>query len=319
MEDLVSVSIDNQTEQHSATSFDEFRDILKHLQGAPTWNNRLIYRGHAKAEYRLMPTLDRIVEKINKRPREATTGGTGLIHTRKSAEGWFLTEFRRAVHHHHQVAIKDDDILGWLALMQHHGSPTRLLDWTLSPYVALHFAVQPAEQECAVWVYNPPMLHEVLAGVEDWTNAIAEHQMGLMRDQVEKLKTLNGDIEIKHEAINIMLRLGIGEKLLVAPAVRPFQLNLRVSAQQAVFVLPLASEMPFEKCLLQTMLRSRAPGAILNKITIKDHDRDHIMRELQRMNITNETLFPGLDGYAKSLADRYELDMWVPSEQEPIR
>jgi len=39
----------------------------------------------------------------------------------------------------------------------------------------------------------------------------------------------------------------------------------------------------------------------MHKITIKDYSRRDMLSELKRMNITHQTLFPGLDGFAKSL------------------
>jgi len=49
---------------------------------------------------------------------------------------------------------------------------------------------------------------------------------------------------------------------------------------------------------------SKSGGALMHKITIKDYSRTQILRELKLMNITHETLFPGLDGFAKSLQDQ---------------
>src|SRR5438477_5501829 len=48
------------------------------------------------------------------------------------AEDYIMREFRRRIHHYSTNAPHRDDDLEWLALMQHHGAPTRLLDWTRS-------------------------------------------------------------------------------------------------------------------------------------------------------------------------------------------
>src|SRR5260370_562857 len=58
------------------------------------------------------------------------------------AEDYVEREFRRRAHQYVTDMPRDHDDLEWLALMQHHGAPTRLLDWTRSPHVAAFFAAQ---------------------------------------------------------------------------------------------------------------------------------------------------------------------------------
>lgn len=58
----------------------------------------------------------------------------------------------------------DDDLAGWLALMQHYRLPTRLLDWTELPLVAMFFAVCELSDDGTLWMLNPYALNKVLLG-----------------------------------------------------------------------------------------------------------------------------------------------------------
>ena len=90
---------------------------------------RWVFRGHSKASYELIPSVGR------------------NAHTSKSREryekGLFQIFCREA--RGYAGAIPADD-WEWLSLAQHHGLPTRLLDWSYNPLVALYFAVEADEE-----------------------------------------------------------------------------------------------------------------------------------------------------------------------------
>jgi hypothetical protein len=107
--------------------------VSEYLRELSTFEQRHIaqwfYRGHSDQSYELKPGLFRLADAKN----ESFASWSDL-------ESELLSSFRREAHPH--LTREPDDDEGWLCLAQHHGLPTRLLDWSTQPLVALYFAVE---------------------------------------------------------------------------------------------------------------------------------------------------------------------------------
>jgi len=99
---------------------------------------RWAFRGQLSSKWNLHSSLDRAVEVTGKGPTSSFTTHTDRAVT----EDRLLFRFKQQAHRYLQYLPDDEDLISWLALMQHHGVPTRLLDWTRSPYVAAYFAFE---------------------------------------------------------------------------------------------------------------------------------------------------------------------------------
>lgn len=116
------------------------------------------FRGHSKTYDELTPGVFR--PKITRLEESLFP-----FAERQDVEFSIIEEFKRRAPSLQSYLPKHSDHLSWLFLMQHHGSPTRLLDWTESILVALYFAVNShTTDDGEIWALYPQKLNE-LSGI----------------------------------------------------------------------------------------------------------------------------------------------------------
>lgn len=172
----------------------------------------------------------------------------------------------------------------WLALAQHHGLPTRLLDWTFSPYVALHFATDPVAADGAVWCVDFRLLHEDLP--KPLTRLLA-------RERAELFTT-----EMLSNAAARLEDLPGGRREPYAVFFDPPSMDARLTNQFSVF-----SFLSDPGAEMLAVLRRRPKSA--RRIVIPRSLKSEIRDKLDQANITERVLFPGLDGLARWLSRYY--------------
>ena len=137
------------TETKQIASWPDFQRWVGGLKG--NW----CFRGHADESWSLWCSLDRDVRwERDYKVRGLSSSSNSPMNFRLN-ESEMLVDFQRGAHHFYPSGSLPDirDRIDWLALMQHHGAPTRLLDWTISPYVGLWFALEDGgfESDSCIW------------------------------------------------------------------------------------------------------------------------------------------------------------------------
>jgi FRG domain len=270
--------------QYRLESWEAF---LKIITDSPYSN--WAFRGHRKEQWPLASALSRYFRafRLDRRawPQQ---------------EDRILRVFKRKAHQFLAQPPAPDDDFQWLALMQHHGAPTRLLDFTWSPYVAAFFALERATGDAAVWALNPA---DISAG-------------GIRRSPKSKARAIATSAMDPRLAGNFARYFLKGNREFIWLG-EPEVMNRRLIAQSGTFVLPGALDRPMEEIARQYP----DPKSMMAKFILPAAKiRETGLRELYRMNITYATLFPDLDGLARSLG--YELEFhWAynPRTMETFR
>lgn len=179
------------------------------------------------------------------------------------------------------------DDMWWVSLMQHQGGPTRLLDFTYSPFVAAYFAFEqlfnnPDQNDAAVW-------------------AIQHKFTTLGANQVKDIADLEN---VRRSEIKSMDFL-FNTKLKKNPSVLQltgYYLHDRITAQQGIFLCPTDISVSFAENF-RSVSGYQDKDLVRRFILPREIMRSAVV-ELQKMNITAHSLFPGIGGLSKSLGLR---------------
>jgi len=179
-----------------------------------------------------------------------------------------------------------DSIWHWLALGQHRGLPTRLLDWTYSPFVALHFAtanLADMTEDGVVWTINfvdanrfvPRRLKRIMAAEGSDTATV---------DMLGAFGSLRDFDHLSRTPFVVFLE--------------PPSLDPRITNQLALFSLMSSASATLDEWLAR---HSRLARRVIIPASLKWEVRD----KLDQANVNERVLFPGLDGLSRWLTRYY--------------
>lgn len=253
-------------------SLPEYLELIEEAQAQVSQS--LWYRGCGSATHELLPTLYR--HELLRTPEQLS-----------ELELRLMTRFRQRSIPYHSRPLTDD----WetLFFMQHYGIPTRLLDWTENPFIALHFALMGAEKsrtptgrltfqfDAAVWMLDPVA----------WNHHALSHVSfdgGVLSPGDEAIKGYRPTPKFTGMHNQPVALYGAHN-------------SARIVAQQGVFSIFGRDTKPME----QVFRDDTFPGNCLRKIIVPRSVISKMRKSLLNHGITESVVFPDLEGLAREI------------------
>lgn len=264
-------------------SFQDYVALIEKHQGQAT--KSLWYRGCSNADYELLPSLYR--HPRHRKPEKLVELEHQLMLRFKQRGLPFLTR-----------PLGDD----WdtLFLMQHYGIPTRLLDWTENPFIALFFAVMNRnfkpkgrgesrtlafDHDAAVWLLDPIKWNRFALSFQTFTGEIPFTNDPVLKPYTPPIE--NGDSRNLPVAIN-----GAHN-------------SSRIVAQRGAFTIFGNNTMPIEKA---TEHHCGFKAESLVKIILKKDLIPQLRNSVIHHGISESVVFPDLDGLSREMKREFEFE-----------
>ena len=258
--------------------------------GEQTYKPHFVFRGHSNNEkYQLLPGVFR--------EKKMASGGT--ITQFSQLEFNILNDFiSEACKYVKDIPV--DNVPAWLEVAQHFGVPTRLLDFTENPLVALYFAcVDCPTDDASVWIINEPAYNQKFHNIK-WI-----------------VPAKDSNIIIKQIVENQIINLGVQPKSvdnnrnIQFPWIyKPNYYEERMNLQSSIFMIWGTRRSPIdafvdEKDIMSDENVDNQRNGILAKIIIPSNKKSEVLEQLSLCGVNEKTIYPGLDGIGRYVREKY--------------
>jgi len=205
-----------------------------------------IFRGHNDISFELIPSLFRIDISDSYQSWEVV-------------ESYILESFMREAQPYLQIIPQNE--IEWLTLAQHHGLPTRLLDWTSSPLISLYFAVENFHnmKDAVVWCYGSASVNNC-----------------------------------HPQSTPIAKNIGCTTQGFIMPN----HISPRVTNQSGCFTI---HESPKGKENFIPLNKQDLDFTIFQRFIIKAEAKKEVYNQLYKLGISEALIYPGLEGVTKKI------------------
>ena len=272
-----------------------YEDLKDHLRDSPEYIRGWAFRGQSERG-ELETSLERHCRK------------SGISSNKRMFAEKIITRDFRRIYDDYDSEIVNRDSLYCLSLLRHHDAPTRLLDFSYSSQVALYFGLREAyaaaknrrtKPSFALWCIN---VKEMSQKAEKLYSSDSEFKENF--DKRAKIK------ERDESSFDYLYGRSYGRSFDMVISENPVKMHKRLHLQQGVHLCPGNVNKNFMSnlhTLYCTSVKTNEVKKLICRLTIDE--LQSAFQDLRRVNVTEESLFPGLDGQARSY--KYNLKFYT--------